>query len=57
MWQLAPWLWVEADGSAVDHDESIDLPAVSRLANDEQIPQHLLQGTFIDSEASLHFKQ
>jgi hypothetical protein len=47
----------EADGSAVDHDEPMDLLAASQLTNDGQISQHLLQGTFIDSEAGSHFKQ
>jgi hypothetical protein len=47
----------EADAATVDHDESMDLLAASQLTSDGQIPQHLLQGTFIDSETSSHFKQ
>lgn len=47
----------EADAATVDHDESMDLLAASQLTSDGQISQHLLQGTFIDSEASSHFKQ
>ena len=47
----------EADAAAVDHDESMDLLAASQLTNDGQIPQHLLQGSFIESEEGSHFKQ
>lgn len=46
----------EADTAAVDHDESMDLLAASQLTNDGQIPQHLLQGSFIEGEESSHFK-
>jgi hypothetical protein len=47
----------EADDAEVDHDESMDILAASQLTTDGQIPQHLLQGTFIESEDSSHFKQ
>lgn len=47
----------EAAAAEVDHDESMDLLAASQLNSDGQIPQHLLQGPYIDRDDSTHFKQ